>query len=199
MVRHAHYFIIISIKMSTNKSFSTETSERYSRALFEVAQEASELEKMENDIKNFASLLINSLEIKNFIHNPTQSKDNQNNVLNLLAEKLNFSKNLKNFMFLLIEKRRIFFVEKIIDSFLKLCAQKRGEVKASLISSKELSETELENISKELSSSTSSTIKFNYKVDKELIGGLKLQLGSFMIDTSIKNKLNKYKQKMLES
>ena len=185
--------------MSSNKSFSTETSERYSRALFEVAQEASELEKIENDIKNFASLLINSLEIKNFIHNPTQSKDNQNKVLNLLAEKLNFSKNLKNFMFLLIEKRRIFFVEKIIDSFLKLCAQKRGEIKASLISSKELSETELENISKELSSSTSSTIKFNYKVDKELIGGLKLQLGSFMIDTSIKNKLNKYKQEMLES
>ena len=115
------------------------------------------------------------------------------------VEKLDFSKNLKNFFLLLIEKRRIFFVKKIIDSFLKLCAQKRGEVKASLISSKELSETELENISKELSSSTSSTIKFNYKVDKELIGGLKLQLGSFMIDTSIKNKLNKYKQKMLES
>ena len=70
--------------MSTNKSFSTETSERYSRALFEVAQESSELEKIENDIKNFASLLINSLEIKNFIHNPTQSKDNQNNALNLI-------------------------------------------------------------------------------------------------------------------
>ena len=106
--------------MSTNKSFSTETSERYSRALFEVAREANELEKIENDIKNFASILNNSLEIKNFIHNPTQSKQNQNNVLKLLAEKLNLSKNLKNFMFLLIEKRRIFFVEKIIDSFLKL-------------------------------------------------------------------------------
>ena len=180
------------------KSFSIETSERYSRALFEVAQEASELEKIEDEIKNFSSLL-KSLEIKNFILNPTQSKENQNNVFKLLAEKLNFSKNLKNFVFLLIEKRRIFFVEKIIDSFLKLCAQKRGEVKASLISSKELSDKELENISKELSSSTSSTIKFNYKVDKELIGGLKLQLGSFMVDTSIKNKLNKYKQKMLEN
>ena len=102
-------------------------------------------------------------------------------------------------MFLLVEKRRILFVEKIINSFLRLCSQKRGEVKASLISSKELSEAELNSISKELSSSTSSTIKFNYKVDKELIGGLKLQLGSFMIDTSIKNKLNKYKQRMLES
>ena len=49
--------------MSASKSFSTETSERYSRALFEVAQEASELEKIENDIKSFASLLNNSLEI----------------------------------------------------------------------------------------------------------------------------------------
>ena len=47
--------------MSTNKSFSIETTERYSRALIEVAQEASELEKIEGDIKNFASLLILSL------------------------------------------------------------------------------------------------------------------------------------------
>ena len=62
--------------MSTNKSFSTETSERYSRALFEVAQESNELERIENDIKIFASLLNNSLEIKNFIHNPTQSTQN---------------------------------------------------------------------------------------------------------------------------
>ncbi len=185
--------------MSTNKSFSTETSERYSRALFEVAKEASDLEKIEKDMKNFKSLLNSSIEIKNFIHNPTQSKDNQKNVVKLLAEKFSFSKNLKNFMFLLVEKRRIFFVQKIIESFLKLCSQKRGEVKASLISSKELSEAEIENISKDLSSSMGSTIKFDYKVDKELIGGLKLQLGSYMIDTSIKNKLNKIEQKMLES
>ena len=185
--------------MSTNKSFSTETSERYSRALFEVAQETKDLKKIEEDVVKLKSLLNNSIDIKNFIHNPTQSKDNQNNVTQLLADKMSFSKNLKNFILLLIEKRRIFFIEKIIESFLKLCAQKRGEVKASLISSKELSKDEIENISKDLSSSMGSFIKFDYKVDKELIGGLKLQLGSFMIDTSIKNKLNKYKQEMLES
>tara|TARA_B100001057_G_scaffold318022_1_gene318283 strand:+ start:2267 stop:2824 length:558 start_codon:yes stop_codon:yes gene_type:complete len=185
--------------MSKNKSFSSETSERYSRALFEVTKEVNDLEKTERDLKNFQSLVDSTLEIKNFIHNPTQSKENQNQVINLIAEKLNFPKNLKNFMFLLIEKRRIFFVRKIINSFLKLCSQKRGEVKASLISSKELSVTEIESISKELSSSMGSTIKFDYKVDKELIGGLKLQLGSFMIDTSIKNKLKIYEQKMLEN
>ena len=51
----------------------------------------------------------------------------------------------------------------------------------------------------DLSKFMSSTIKFDYTVDEELIGGLKLQLGSFMIDTSIKNKLKKYEQKLLES
>ena len=73
--------------MSTNKSFSSETSERYSRALFEIAREANELEKIEADIKNFSLLLNNSSEINNFVHNPTQSVENQNSLINLLSEK----------------------------------------------------------------------------------------------------------------
>jgi len=184
--------------MSTNNFFSTETSERYARALFEVGKEAGELEKIEADIKNFQSLHDSSLELKNFIKNPTNTIEVQNKILSILSEKLSFSKNLKNFFFLLIKKRRIFFVKKIVVSFLKLCLKKRGEIKASLVSSKELTLVELENISKELSLSMGSIIKFDYKVDKDLIGGLKLQLGSFMIDTSIKNKLKKYEQEMLE-
>ena len=174
--------------MSANKSFSTETSERYSRALFEVVDDAGELKKTEEDIKLFINLIKNNSDLKNFMLNPTQRIIEQNNFINLLSEKLNFTKNLKNFFLLLIEKRRIFFISKIMESFLKLCLSKRGELKASLISSKELTNYELENISKDLSSSMGSTIKFDYKVDKELIGGLKLQVGSFMIDTSIKNK-----------
>ena len=184
--------------MSSNKSFSTETSERYSRALYEVGQESNELEKIEVDVKNFQTLYGNNSEIKNFMQNPTHVIEIQNKVLDILSEKLGFTKNLKNFFLLLVKKKRIFFVKKILDSFLKLCSKNRGEIKASLISSKELSSSELENISEELSSSIGSTVKFEYKVDHDLIGGLKLQLGSFMIDTSIKNKLKKYQQRMLE-
>ena len=185
--------------MSTNKSFSTETSERYARALYEVSKESSELKKIEADIKNFQSIFDSNYEIKNFIQNPTHIIETQNKVLNILSEKLNFTKNLKNFFLLLVKKRRIFFIKKITDTFLKLCSKNIGEIKASLISSKELTSNELENISAELSSSMNSTIKFDYKVDQSLIGGLKLQLGSFMIDASIKNKLKKYKQRMLEN
>ena len=185
--------------MSTNKSFSTETSERYSRALFEVSQDSDDLDKVENDIKNFKLIYDKNSEVKNFIKDPSQIINEQNKLVNLISDKLNFSKNVQKFLLLLIEKRRIFFVNKIIESFLRLCSQKRGEIKASLISSKELSQTELNDISTDLSKSMGSTLKFDYKVDKELIGGLKLQLGSIMIDTSIRNKLKKYEKAMLEN
>ena len=185
--------------MSTNKSFSTETSERYSRALFEVSRDSGDLDKVENDIKNFKLIYDKNLELRNFLKDPSQIITEQNKLVNLISDKLNFSKNVQKFLLLLIEKRRIFFVNKIIESFLRLCSQKRGEIKASLISSKELSQTELNDISTDFSKSMGSTLKFDYKVDKELIGGLKLQLGSIMIDTSIRNKLKKYEQVMLEN
>ena len=78
--------------MSTNKSFSTETAERYSRALFELSTEFNELDKVETDTRNFQLLLSSSKEIENFIKDPTQSITEQNSVINLLAKELNFQK-----------------------------------------------------------------------------------------------------------
>ena len=68
--------------MSTNKSFSTETSERYSRALFEVSNENEDLDKTENNIKNFQSLLLSSPEINNFMKNKNNiSFDSARNII----------------------------------------------------------------------------------------------------------------------
>ena len=185
--------------MSINKSFSAETSERYSRALFEVSRDSNELSKVEEDIKNFQTLINLSKEIKNFLKDPTQNIKTQNETIILISNKIGFSKNLKNFLLLLIAKRRILFSQKIFESFLRLCSKKRGEIKASLISSKELTKSELNHISEELSKSMGSSLKFDYILNKELIGGLKLQLGSYMIDTSIKSKLKKIEQKLIEN
>ena len=185
--------------MSTNKSFSTETSKRYARALFEVGIENSEIDKIERSLNDFLDVYKASPQFVNFIKNPTQSNKNQLEAINIISKQLNFTENLKHFFSLLIEKRRIFFVKKIIQNFLKLCSNKRGEIKASLVSSKSLTKEELQEISKQFSQSMGSTIKFDYSVDERLIGGVKIQLGSLMVDTSIKNKLNKYEQLMLEN
>jgi len=111
---------------------------------------------------------------------------------------MNLSKIIKNFLGILVIKRRIFFIKKIFINFLSLASKKRGELKASLISSKNLTSEELENLSKDLSKTVGAPIAFDYEVDENLIGGLKMQIGSLMIDTSIKNKLKKYEQTMLE-
>ena len=185
--------------MASNTSFSNETSERYARALFEVASESIEIDEIENKVKDFLNLYNASIELANFIKNPTHTIENQSNIINIISEKLSFPKNLKNFLFLLIRKRRIFFLYSILKNFLNLSSKKRGEIKATLVSSKSLSKDELVNISNDLSKSIGSTIKINYSVDEDLLGGLKIQLGSFMIDTSIKNKLKKYEQLMIEN
>lgn len=185
--------------MSSNKSFSTETSERYARALFELSMENSELKEVEINIFEFAKILNSNLDLKNFLSNPTVTINSQILVINKISEIMKFSKNLKNFFLILVTKRRIFFLEKIIKSFLNLTAKKRGEVKATLVSSKNLSQQELEKINSELSKSIGTTINFDYKVNPDLIGGFKIQVGSFMVDTSIKSKLKKYEQLMLEN
>ena len=185
--------------MSSNKSFSNETSDRYARAIFELAKENKGLENIEKNIQDLLQVYNSNKGFEDFIKNPTQSFSTQQNVINKLAEKMNCLQIFKIFLSVLIVKRRIFFLKKIMISFLKISALARGELSAKLISSKNLSEIELQNISKELSKVLGSEINFDYKVDKELIGGFKMQIGSLMIDTSIKNKLKKYEQIMLEN
>ena len=112
---------------------------------------------------------------------------------------MNLSKIIKNFLGVLVTKRRIFFIKKIFINFLSLTSKRRGELKASLVSSKSLTSEELESLSKDLSKTVGAPIALDYEVDEKLIGGLKMQIGSLMIDTSIKNKLKKYEQIMLEA
>jgi F-type H+-transporting ATPase subunit delta len=112
---------------------------------------------------------------------------------------MNFNKVVKNFFSILIIKKRIFFVDQIIGEFLKLISIKRGEVSGSLISPKEIDEKTISDIEREISSNIKRSIKLKSKIDKSLIGGIVIQIGSLMIDTSIKNKLQKYKKLMTEA
>ena len=185
--------------MSSKKSFSSETANRYALALYELAKENSELEVVEKDVEELLAIYNTSADFKNFIKNPTQSQSSQLDILNKISVKTSLSKIVENFLSVLITKRRFFFLNTIFLNFLSLVSKKRGELKASLISSKNLTNEELKNLNTELSQVMGTTVALNYKVDEKLIGGLKIKIGSLMIDTSIKNKLKKYEQIMLEA
>ena len=185
--------------MSSKKSFSSETANRYALALYELAEENSELPVVEKNANELLVIYNSNDELKNFIKNPTQSQSNQLVVINKISSEMNLSKIVKNFLSILITKRRIFFLNTILKNLILLASKKRGELKASLISSKSLTSDELNNLNKEISQALRTVINLDYKVDENLIGGLKIQIGSLMVDTSIKNKLKKYEQTMLEA
>ena len=184
--------------MSSKSTFTNSTSKSYAIALYELSQESSQLNKIEEDMKGLSKLLSDSLNFKEMILSPTVTKENKKNVIFLIADKYNFSPILKKFLGFVATKNRLFFLSKIIESFLNLVSKNKGELKAKLISSKKLSDEDQKKIKEELSKDFKSPLNINYQYDPSLIGGLIVQVGSVMIDTSIKTKLNKLEKNMIE-
>ena len=119
-------------------------------------------------------------------------------MLNTFVEEFNLNPILGKFLRFLVSKRRLFYLDKILKDFVLYCSFKRGEIEAKLISAKKLQSDELEKIKKELFDKFGSKINLDYKIDKELISGLVIQVGSIMIDNSMKNKLKQIKSQMIE-
>ena len=184
--------------MSSKSTFSNSTSVSYALALYELAKESSELAKIEEEMKSIDNLLKESSDFKEMILSLAVTKEEKKNVIISIAEKNNFSKLFKNFLGHVVIKNRLFFLEKITESFLSLVSKNKGELKAKLISSKELSLQEKQKIQKELSEDFKSPLDIEYQYDPDLIAGLILQIGSVMVDTSIKTKLRKLEKNMLE-
>ena len=191
-----HY---IGNKLSKDTGFSISSAERYSLALFELSEENNLLSQIEEQSLSVLNLINQSKDFFNLIKDPTTSQEDLSKVINKIVASNKFDNLFKNFLNFLIQKRRFFFIERIFKSFIEICSKKRGELIAELKSAKKLSSDEIKKITDELSTNFSSKIKLNYKHDESLIGGVVIQIGSLMIDTSIKNKLQKLKKSMIEA
>jgi len=196
LINHQHYR---GTKLSKDTGFSITSAERYSLALFELSEENNLLSQIEDQSLSILNLIDQSEDFSNFIKDPTTSQEDLLKVINTISENNKFESLFKNFLSFLIQKRRFFFIERILKSFIEICSRKRGELKAELKSAKELSNEEIKKITEELTKNFSSKIKLNYKHDESLIGGLVVQVGSTMVDTSIKNKLQQIENKMIEA
>ena len=185
--------------MSKNKGFSITSAERYSLALYELASESNVLSQVEDQSSSILNLISSIKDFSDLIKDPTNSQEDLLKVIDSISNDNKFESLLKNFLSFLITKRRFFYVEQILKSFIETCSQKRGELKAELKSAKELSVDEISKITDELTKNFSSKIKLNYKHDESLIGGLIVQVGSTMVDTSIKNKLQQIENRMIEA
>ena len=185
--------------MSAKSTFSNSTSKSYAVAFYELVKENSELSNAEDGMNGLKKLLNDNSDFREMIANPTIGKEEKKKVIFGIADQYNFSQTLKNFLGFITIKNRLFFLDKIIDSFLNIISINKGELKAKLVSSKQLSNKELENIQNELSKDFKSSIKVDYKYDPNLMAGLIIQVGSVMVDTSIQNKLKQLEKSMVEA
>ncbi len=185
--------------MSKNKGFSNTSANRYSLALYELAEESNLLSKIETNSVSILNLIGTSVDFNKLIKDPTVSRNELINAINKIFDYLEIENLLKNFTNFLVIKRRFFFIEQILNNFIEICSEKRGELKTEIRSAKNLSNDEMNNIKDELSKHFTSKIKIDYKYDESLIGGLIVQVGSTMIDTSIKNKLQQIENKMMKA
>ena len=185
--------------MSKNKGFSNTSANRYSLALYELAEESNLLSKIETNSVSILNLIGTSVDFNKLIKDPSVSRNELINAINKIFDYLEIENLLKNFTNFLVTKRRFFFIEQILNNFIEICSEKRGELKTEIRSAKNLSNNEINNIKDELSKHFTSKIKLDYKYDESLIGGLIVQVGSTMIDTSIKNKLQQIENKMMKA
>ena len=201
LIKKQFFYTVLNykdIKLSNNNSFSVTSVNSYSLALYELAKENNSLDLVEQQVNSIIELIKQSEDFNILIKDPTNKQREKLNAMKTISEKFNFNEIFKKFLNFLIFKRRFNNIEKILKDFLDICSNKRGEIRAKLTAAKELNNNDIEKIKNELAKNFGSNIKINYRHDPSLIGGLIVQIGSIMVDTSIKNKLQNIENKMIE-
>ena len=164
---------------------------RYASALYELADKDRVLDAIAEDLAKFRQLMLESEDLNRLIRSPVISRADQNSGLMTILEKANASSLTKKFIGAVVMNRRIFVIAEIIDVFLSELAERRGEIKATVISAVELSARQFKDLTASLNKSLGQKVSIDLTVDTSLIGGLIVRVGSRMIDSSIRSKLER--------
>ena len=163
--------------------------ERYSKALIELSMESKSLDEVKNDIQNVMELVDNNEEFKRVLNSPILSRTDQKNILDNILVKLKVSKTVHNFLMVICTNRRSFIIDRICKRFLEMEKDFKGEIRAEIISTDAPNKDDLNKIKKIIKDTFKSDVNLTSKIDKSIIGGYILNIGSVMLDGSIKSKL----------
>ena len=184
--------------MSEPASISTGIAQRYATAVYDIAKESKKVKAIEADLDALQDALATSEDFRNLIHSPIYTRDQQSGAMSALAKKMGLSPTMANTLALMASKRRLFVLPQLISTLRGIIADEKGEVTAEVTSAKALTKAQADKLAKSLKASTGKTVTLNQTVDESLIGGLIVKVGSKMIDTSIRSKLNSLQNAMKE-
>lgn len=168
-------------------------AERYSQALFELAEEKGVLDAAAADLQTLLALLAESRDLRRLVASPVISRADQEKAVLALAAKAGFGALVANFLGLLARNRRLFVAGAIARAFLARLARRRGEIKAEITSAVPLSAEQTEAIASALKTYVGGNVGLDAHVDPSLLGGLVVKVGSRMVDNSLRTKLQHLK------
>ena len=174
-------------------------SGRYATALFELARDERSVDAVKADLDKFEAMLAESDDLKRLVRSPVFSADVQSKALAAVLDQADISGISANFLKVLTANRRLFAVGEVIRAFRALVAKFKGEATADVTVAESLSEKNLDALKSALKSVTGKDVALNVKVDPAIIGGLVVKLGSRMVDSSLRTKLNSIKHAMKEA
>lgn len=166
---------------------------RYASALFDLAKEASQVKDVEAQLGQFQKLLDESEDLRRMVRSPVISSEDQAKAIGAIMTKAGISGLAANFLKLITSNRRLFAAGDMIKGFRALAAKDRGEMTAEVTSALALSDAQLEDLKKTLKASVGKDVTLSTKIDPSLLGGLIVKVGSRMIDSSLKTKLQNLK------
>jgi F-type H+-transporting ATPase subunit delta len=174
-------------------------SGRYATALFELARDANSIDAVRADLDKFGAMLNESADLKRLVRSPVFAADAQSRALSAVLDKAGIAGVSANFLKVLTANRRLFAVADVIRDFNVLVANFKGEASAEVTAAEPLSDKNLDALKAALKAVSGKDVTLNVKVDPSIIGGLVVKLGSRMVDSSLRTKLNSIKHAMKEA
>ena len=168
-------------------------SDRYASALYDLAAEKKLVDPVLEDLSNLKNMLNDNKELSLVIKSPLITSIDKLNIFESFLKKINANELTSTFLKVIEKNKRFSNLTSIITQFISINSQKRGDVLADITSADELNDEQKNNITNQLKSILGDKLSLSFDVDKNIMGGLIVKVGSKMIDTSLANKINKLK------
>ena len=173
---------------------------RYAGALFELALEEKAVDSVKKDLEAFDALIGDSADLNRLVRSPVFGVDEQLKAVSTILEKAGIKGLAADFIRVVITNRRLFALRNIISGYRALVAKHKGEISAQVTVAEKLSDANLEALKSALTSVTGGKdMDLDVKIDPTIIGGLIVKVGSRMVDSSLRTKLNSIKFAMKEA
>jgi F-type H+-transporting ATPase subunit delta len=177
-------------QLATNTAVSI-IANRYATALFELADDQSQLDEVAADLTRLVESIDESQDLQRLVRSPVLNRKDQGKAMTAILDAMEVGNLTKNFVGLIAQNRRLFALTDMVKGFLDELARRRGEVTAEVTAARSLSESQVAALQESLQRSLGGKVSISHEVDPTLIGGMVVKVGSRMVDTSLRTQLNK--------